>query len=185
MSTVRLDQFDHSKVKRQRSRFTQIVWLLTQCAFFDTAFPWPYSIKRFLLRRFGGDVGKGVVLRSRIYIHSPWMLDIGNHCWIGDGCQLLSVAKITFEDHVALAHQVYIAAGGHDIRSATMVPKNEPITVKSGTWIASCAFIGPGVTVHENTVVGAAAVVMKDVGPNEVIAGNPGRVIRERVIDRP
>jgi putative colanic acid biosynthesis acetyltransferase WcaF len=86
---------------------------------------------------------------------------------------------------VALAHDVYIAAGGHDIGSATMAPKNEPILVKSGTWIASRAVIGPGVTINEDVVVGAGAVVMKSVDASVVVAGNPAKVIRPRVIERP
>ena len=59
------------------------------------------------------------------------------------------------------------------------------ITIKSGTWVATRAFVGPGVTVHENVVVGAGAVVVRDVEPGVVVAGNPATVVRQRTIDRP
>ncbi len=185
MTHIRLDLFDHSKVDRGRSRVVEVLWFVVKWAFFETALPWPYAIKRSLLRLFGARIGKGVVIRTRVYVHFPWRLSVGDHCWIGDGSQLLSIAPITMEDHSALAHEVYLAAGGHDIRSATMAPKNEPITIKSGTWVATRAFIGPGVTVHENVVVGAGAVVVKDVEPGVIVAGNPATVVRQRTIDRP
>jgi putative colanic acid biosynthesis acetyltransferase WcaF len=57
-----------------------------------------------------------------------------------------------------------------------------PIKVGSGVWIAREAFIGPGVTVHDNAVVGARAVVMKDVPPATVVAGNPAQVVKERAM---
>lgn len=184
MSQVRLDQFNGALFDRGRSRATEAAWQVVRALFFDTAVPWPYAIKRWWLRRFGAKIGKRVVLRTRLFIAYPWHLDIGDHCWVGDGCQLLSIARITMEPQSALAHEVYLAAGGHDIRSRTMAPKNEPIHISSGCWIASRAFIGPGVTLGENVVVGAAAVVIKDVEPNVIVGGNPAKVIRERVLDR-
>ncbi len=185
MSKVRLDRFNYKLVKRERGRLWEMTWLITQAIFFDTSIPWPYFLKRFLLRRFGAKIGKGVVLRTRIYIHSPWHLSIGDHCWVGDGCQLLTTARITFEDHVALAHEVYVAAGGHDIQSATMAPDNQPILIKSGCWITSRAFIGPGVTIEEDVVVAGGAVVVKDVEASIVVGGNPAKKIADRVINRP
>jgi putative colanic acid biosynthesis acetyltransferase WcaF len=182
---VRLDLFDASTLDRGRPRWVEAAWILVKCAFFAPSFPWPNRLKRFLLRRFGATIGKGVVIRPRVNIHFPWRFRVGDHCWIGDGCQILNIADVTFESHVALAHEVYVAAGSHDIRSATMKGDYRPILIKSGTWVASRAFVGPGVTIHENCVVGAAAVVMKDIGPAVVVAGNPARVIRPRVIDRP
>ena len=66
-------------------------------------------------------------------------------------------------DHVALAHDVYLAAASHDVRSRSMCYKNRPIMIKSGTWIATRAFVGPGVVIGKNCVIGACSVVMKDV----------------------
>lgn len=184
MFDVRLDQFDHSKVDRGRSRAVEVLWMLVKWGFFETALPWPYSIKRSFLRLFGAQVGRGVVIRTRVYVHYPWKLRVGDHCWIGDGTQLLCVEHITLEDHVALAHEVYIAAGGHDIRSRTMAPDNRPVTIRTGSWIATRAVICPGVTIEKNVVVGAGAVVTKDVEPAVIVAGNPAKVVRARIIDR-
>src|SRR3954470_7418048 len=177
---IRLDLFDNSAIDRGRPRWVEALWILVKCTFFAPTFPWPNRLKRFLLRRFGATIGKGVVIRPRVNIHFPWRFHVGDHCWIGDGCQILNIADVTFESQVALAHEVYVAAGGHDIRSATMKGDHRPILIKSGTWVASRAFVGPGVTIHENCVVGAGAVVMRDIGPAVVVIGNPATVIRPR-----
>jgi|MDTB01.1.fsa_nt_gb putative colanic acid biosynthesis acetyltransferase WcaF len=180
---IDLSKFDHSKIKRKKSTFIRGSWLIVQSIFFDTSFPWPYKIKRLILRCFGAKIGKNGTLRSRLYIHSPWMLDIGDNCWIGDGCKLLSVEKITLEDNVALAHEVYLAAGGHDISSASMAPKNKPIYIKSGSWLASTCFIAGGVTIGKNVVVSGGAVVFKDVEDNKIVSGNPAHIVSDRIID--
>jgi len=55
-----------------------------------------------------------------------------------------------------------------------------PIVINDGAWVCADAFIGPGVTIGEGAVVGARAVVMKDVDPWTVVAGNPAQFIKKR-----
>jgi len=180
----RLDLFDSSAgLDREKSKFVEILWHLVKCCFFLTPLPWPSSLKRLILISFGAVVGKGLYIRPRVNIHFPWKLEIGDYCWIGDRCELLNLEPIVFGDHVALAHDVYLAAGNHDIRSLTMSYANKPIYIKSGSWIATRAFIGPGVTIGEGCVVAACSVVVKSVEDGVVVAGNPARVIAQRTIE--
>lgn len=185
MTKIRLDQFDKSKFSRGRPRWFEVLWIVAKCTIVQSTVPYPSAVRRVILRMFGAKIGKGVVFRPRLNVHFPWKLEIGDHCWIGDGCQILSLERIVLETQVALGHEVYLAAGNHDIRSATMESKNRPITIRSGSWIASRAFIGPGVEIGEDVVVGAGAVIVRDVEPGVIIAGNPAKVVRERLIDRP
>jgi putative colanic acid biosynthesis acetyltransferase WcaF len=59
-----------------------------------------------------------------------------------------------------------------------------PIIIKDQSWVAARAFVGPGVTIGEGAVVGACAVVTKDVEPWTVVAGNPAKFIKNRVIKK-
>ena len=181
---VRLDQFD-SKLGLDRGmpRWLEMVWYLVKMFFFLSAFPWPSSLKRRLLIFFGAKIGCGFVIRPRVNIHMPWKLIVGDHCWIGEDCEFLNLETITMQDHVAIAHRVYLATGNHDYKNHTMPFRNAPITIESGTWVASCVFIGPGVKIAQHCVIGAGSVVTKSVPEWSVVAGNPASVIRRRVLN--
>jgi putative colanic acid biosynthesis acetyltransferase WcaF len=180
---VRLDQFDKRQgLDRGRPFWFEALWYFVKCAFFLSALPWPTSFKRRLLILFGAKIGQGFVLRPRVNIHMPWKLTVGDHCWIGEDCEFLNLEPIKLGDHVAIAHRVYLAAGGHDYTDHTMPYKNGPITIESGTWIASCVFIGPNVVIGEHCVVGAGSVVVRTMPPWSIICGNPARRIKARLL---
>lgn len=182
---VRLDKFDRTLgLDRGKPFWFEAVWYLVKCAFFLSAIPWPTSFKRWLLIRFGARVGTGFVLRPRVNFHLPWKLVIGDNCWIGEDCDFLTLEPIVLKDHVAIAHRVYLATGNHDFEDHTMPYRNAPITIERGTWVASCVFIGPGVTVGEHCVIGAGSVVTKSVPPWSVVQGNPATVVKPRVLKR-
>jgi putative colanic acid biosynthesis acetyltransferase WcaF len=90
-------------------------------------------------------------MMPQVNIHMPWKLVIGDHCWIGYGCQILNFEPVVLENHVALAHQVYVAAANHDYKDHRMPYRNAPITICRGSWIGTRAFIGPGLQ-SESTV---------------------------------
>lgn len=180
----RLDLFDPSGFNRGKPKWVEIAWYLVKGFFFLSSFPWPSWLKRRILILFGAKIGEKLYIRPRVNIHFPWKLDIGDHCWIGDRCELLNLEPIVMESHVALAHDVYLAAGGHDIRSISMQYENKPIYICTGVWIATRAFVGPGVTVGRGSVVAACAVVIRDVEDFVVVAGNPARFIAHRVITK-
>lgn len=182
---VRLDKFDKTiGMVRGRPFWYEAVWYLVKCAFFLSAIPWPTRFKRWLLVRFGASVGTGLVLRPRVNFHMPWKMSIGDHCWIGEGCEFLSLEPIVLGDHVVISHRAYLAAGNHDWEDHTMPYSNAPITIERGAWVASCAFIGPGVTVGEHSIVGAGSVVTRSVPSWSVAQGNPATVVKPRILKR-
>jgi putative colanic acid biosynthesis acetyltransferase WcaF len=73
----------------------EIAWYLVKVVFFLTAIPWPSSLKAALLRRFGAQVGQGVVIAPRVNVHMPWKVTIGDHSWIGEEVFLLSLEPIS------------------------------------------------------------------------------------------
>jgi putative colanic acid biosynthesis acetyltransferase WcaF len=181
MSEVRNDLFDPTDgLVRGRPRWFEGLWYLVKVVFFLAPLPWPSSLRRRLLIRFGARVGEGLYIRPGVNVHFPWKLEVGSHCWIGEDTVILNLAQVTLRDHVALAHQVYLAAAGHDIRSRTMAYSNAPITIGEGCWIATRAFVGPGVSIGEYAVVAAGAVVVKDVLARTVVGGNPAKEIGRR-----
>jgi putative colanic acid biosynthesis acetyltransferase WcaF len=182
---IRNDLFDKSEFDRGRSKAVEAAWYLTKMLFFLSAWPWPTALKTRLLRAFGCQVGTGLVIRPRVNIHFPWKLAIGDHCWIGEGTEIMNLESVTLEDHSTLSHDVYLAAAGHDSSSASMAYKNRPIRIGRSAWVTTRAFIGPGVTVGEGALIGAGAVVLKDVEPYSVMVGNPAAAVAVRRVTRP
>lgn len=107
-------------------------------------------------------------------------IHIGKNVFINSGCRFQDQGGITIGDESLIGHNVVLATINHDLNPenrGTMTLK--PIELKKRTWIGSNATILPGITVGENSVVAAGAVVTKDVPANTVVAGNPAQVVRE------
>lgn len=156
---IRLDQYDNSSFDRGASKLKEIAWNLTKILFFQPPWPIPSSIRCWLLRLFGAEVGSGVVIRSRTNITFPWRLEIGDHSWIGEEVIILSLAEVAIGAHCCISQRAFICSGSHDFDKPSFDLVTGPIVIGESSWIAACAFVGPGVTLNPGTLVKANEVV--------------------------
>lgn len=140
------------------------------------------ELRRELLEQLLGSVGEDVEIRP------PFQVDYGSNITIGRGSFLnfnvtaLDVASITIGEDVLIGPNVQLLTPTHPVAPGPRRAKWEaakPIVLEDNVWLGGGAVIFPGVTVGKNSVVGAGAVVTKDVPPNVVVGGNPARVLRE------
>lgn len=103
---------------------------------------------------------------------------IGKNVVIMPGCLMMSAGGITIEDEAMIAANVQLISNNHDLDNRSIITCR-PIRICCRAWIGAGATILPGVTVGENSVVGAGSVVTHDVDPNTIVAGNPARLIRQ------
>lgn len=143
-----------------------------------------FGWRRFLLRLFGARIGQEVHIYNSATIYMPWNLEVGDWSSIGEHAFIYNLGKITIGSKATISHRAHLCAGTHDYEDRTLPLLKLPVVVKDSAWICADAFVGPGVTVGEGAVVGARAVVVKDVGPWNVVAGNPAILIKKRVIAR-
>ena len=125
---------------------------------------------------------------ARVFVYSPFYCDYGKHIHIGDGsfinhgCIILDEANVFIGKDVRIAPNVGIYTVGHQ---EEIEPRRQgyeyakTVTIEDNVWIGGHSCILPGVTIGENSIIGAGSVVRKDIPKNVVAAGNPCRVIRE------
>ena len=134
------------------------------------------------LRELLGSVGEDV------HVVPPFYCDYGEHISIGDrtflnsGCVVLDCNRVTIGADVMFGPYVQVYAATHPIDPELRASGRElglPVEIGDKVWIGGGAIVGPAVTVGEGSTIGAGTVVMRDVPPRTVVAGNPARVIRE------
>jgi len=105
---------------------------------------------------------------------------IGDYCLICSGVRIGSAAKVVIGDNCMLASNAYVTdSDWHDIYNRISVGKTEPVTINENVWIGDSVIVCKGVTIGENSIIGAGAVVAGDIPPNTIAAGNPARVVKQ------
>ena len=102
---------------------------------------------------------------------------IGNRVVVMYNCLMMAAGGITIDDDVRVAANVQLISNNHDLHDRDILTC-KPVHLKQNCWIGAGATILPGVTIGRNAVVGAGSVVTKDVADNDVVAGNPAKVIK-------
>jgi len=112
---------------------------------------------------------------------------MGDHCLVCPGVRIDSASEILIGDNCMLAAGSYLTdADWHDIYDRTrVVGATAPIRLHNNVWIGDGAIICKGVTVGENSIIGAGAVVTHDIPANMIAAGNPARVVKALDLARP
>lgn len=128
----------------------------------------------------------GAELDPTTWILPPFYTDFGqftrfgSRAFVNSGCMFMDRGGITVEDEVFIGPGVHIITENHPEDPALRHNVyTRPILIRRNAWIGARAVILPGVIVGENAIVGAGAVVTRDVEDNTIVAGNPARVIRK------
>jgi maltose O-acetyltransferase len=148
---------------------------------FNTSDPADPQARLAVLRKLVGSLGEGAEIRPPLRCDYGYQIHIGARTFINYGAIFLDVATIAIGADVQVGPNVQFLTATHPVEAAARRAKWEsakPITIADNVWLGGGAIILPGISIGENTVVGAGAVVAKNLPANVIAVGNPARVIR-------
>ena len=162
---------------RLRFLLWEVVWVV-----FCVWTPKPLNRWRLVvLRIFGARIQGNPFVHQRARIQIPWNLEMEDGACVGDRTHLYSLDFICLKRGCVVAQEAYLCTGTHDLTLESFPLMTAPIIVGEGVFIGARAFIMPGVSLGEHSVVGACSVVTRDVPAGVHVAGNPAREIPLRI----
>ncbi len=163
-------------------RLKAVLWYFINYLVFNSALPWPYKAKVLLLRAFGANVGKGLVIKPKVRIKNPWRLTLGDHCWIGESVWIDNLAQVDIGNHVSISQGAMLLTGNHDYTISSFPYRLGRITLEDGSWIGAQATVCPGVTCRSHSILTVSSVATRDLAAWSINAGNPAQYVRQREI---
>lgn len=166
------------------NRTARVLWILIQNTGFRLS-PRPFhSWRNLLLKLFGAQIGPGVHVYPKARIWAPWNLSMGAHSSFADDVDCYNVARVSVGIHVTVSQQAFLCTASHNYNSPSFDLTASAIRIEDYVWIAAGAFVAPGAILREGSVAAARAVVIKEIPPWTVVAGNPARPINRRTLSR-
>ncbi|MGZ3833094.1 MAG: DapH/DapD/GlmU-related protein [Mucilaginibacter sp.] len=137
------------------------------------------QIRERLSEIIGSEIDKSTTVLVPFYTNFGQHIKLGSNIFINHACTFLDLGGITIEDDVQIGPKVNLITENHPLDPSNRKSLDlKSILIKRNAWIGAAATILPGVTIGENAVVAAGAVVNKDVAANTVVGGIPAKVIR-------
>jgi len=133
-----------------------------------------------VVNAFGARVHASANIAASARIWFPPNLVMAESACLGPRTICYCMARIEIGAHAVVSQGAHLCAGTHDIDDPAFTLVTQPISIGARAWVASDAFVGPGVVMGEGAVLGARAVSFSSLAPWTVHVGNPARHLRDR-----
>ncbi len=161
-------------------KIKRLAWLFTWHVFgyWGPGFLSPCRV--LLLRLFGAKIGRAPLICGHVKILMPWNLKIDDFVAISEGVNIYNFGYVSIGNNSCISQGVWLCTGSHDYTRPDFPLIWDAIHIGSSVWVASEAFIHPGVHIGDGAVVGARSVVTKNMPAGMVCAGNPCKPLKYR-----
>lgn len=131
---------------------------------------------------FGAKIGKGVVIKQRVNIKYPWMLEIGDYSWVGEAVWIDNLAQVKIGSHCCISQGALLLCGNHNYKKPTFDLIVGKITLENGVWIGAKAIITGSVHCHSHALLTAGSLASQNLEAYTIYQGVPCVAVRKRVI---
>ena len=135
-----------------------------------------------LIKQIFGKTGEQICVESNFFCDYGYNIEVGENFYINHNCVILDCAKVTFGDNVLIGPNCSFYTPIHPMDAKTrntFIERAEPISVGNNVWFGGNVTVLPGVTIGDNTVIGAGSVVVKNIPANMLAVGNPCKPIKK------
>lgn len=154
----------------------------TLCWEYNQLSPKENDKKRDLIKNIVGNCGENFCIEPTFQCDYGYNIELGENFYSNHNLVILDCAKVKFGNNVFVAPNCGFYTACHPVNAEKRISGLEyalPITVGNNVWIGGNVVVLAGVTIGDNSVIGAGSVVTKDIPPNAVAVGNPCRVLKE------
>lgn len=179
---TKLNSFDSSTFDKKAGKIKIVLWLIVNAVIFRNPLVLIQGIKKWLLRLFGAQLGKGLVIKPGVNIKFPWKLKIGDHVWIGENVWIDNLDEVVIGDHVCISQGALLLTGNHNYTKTSFDYRNAPIELEDGVWVGAKAVVCPGVTCKSHAILTVSSVATSDLEAYYIYQGNPAYKVRKRIL---
>lgn len=165
-----------------KSLFDERIKCKTLCHKYNSLSPDKIDERKSILKKIIGKTKTNFWIEPSFYCDYGYNIELGENFYSNHNLIILDAAKVVFGDNVFLGPNCSFYTPQHPLDAETRNKGLEyafPITVGNNVWFGGDVKVMPGVTVGDNTVIGAGSVITKNIPSGVIAAGNPCRVIRE------
>ena len=162
------------------SRLARALWMACWFLLARWTPPALHAWRILLLRAFGTSAGRGCRVHASANVWWPGNLALGDNVLIGPGAIIYNQGPISLGNDTVVSQRAHLCASTHDLADTHFQLVLRPIAIGANCWIAAEAFVGPGVTMKEGSVLSARAALFADAESWTVYRGNPAAALKPR-----
>jgi putative colanic acid biosynthesis acetyltransferase WcaF len=161
------------------------LWLLVETITLLNPVVVSYPLKRWVLRRFGAEIGVGVLIKPGVHVKYPWRLRIGNFAWIGERAWIDNMEDVSIGAHAVVSQGAYLVTGNHDWSDPGMPLAPRALAIEQGAWVGAGATVGPGSRLATDAVLTLGSVLVGTTEAACVYTGVPAVRVGVRSVTEP
>jgi putative colanic acid biosynthesis acetyltransferase WcaF len=181
MNTTQLNTFNNNWYK-PASKLKIALWYVCNTLFLNNSWALINPLKIIILKLFGAKIGTGVVIKPSVNIKYPWLLTIGNYCWIGENVWIDNLAQVTLGNDVCVSQGALLLCGNHNYKKTSFDLIVQPITLHNGVWIGAKCTVTGGVIAASHALLTVGSVASTALDTYSIYRGNPAIKIKDRII---
>lgn len=164
------------------NRAIRVVWSAAWFLLARWTPPFLHPWRALILRSFGARLGRNCRVHASAQIWLPANLTLGNNVLIGPGAIIYDQGQIRIASDCVISQRAHLCASSHDVDDPHFQLMLRPISIGESCWVAAEAFVGPGVTMAEGSVIAARGALFEDAAAWTIYRGNPALPLRKRAL---